>query len=176
MGRWLIVIIVFPSLFSACSPHIFPAKALEGVDPNFDFSQWRRMPNQSESRKIQLGGRILQTETVGDIVTIVALQLPIAEHPAYGPKTLGKRSGEFAIVYPGKVDSLFLQSGNRLIVIGHIRSRVRVEVDDLLRSLPTVTAQCIHFWNTGDRDISDFSASGAGYETLREETYCIAVP
>jgi starvation-inducible outer membrane lipoprotein len=167
---------IFSLLISACNPQLFPQGTLDGVDHNFNFSLWRTFPNQGEQQKVELGGRIVQSATTVDTVTIVALELPIVEHPVYGPMDNKKRSGQFAILYQGKIDSLLLQEGNRLIVVGHTRPPIRVEVDDILRSLPTVTAQCIHLWNTGGKDIADFAASGAGNELLREETYCATSP
>lgn len=157
----------------ACSaPHLFPSEVTEGVDANFDFSRWRVLPNQALERKIQLGGSIIQAEKKDSTVTIVATQLPIVEHPAYGPKDTGKRSGEFAITFQGAIESPFLQRGNRVIVIGTTSHAKVVSVDDLPRSLPTLTAKCLHIWNTGGRDIADFPSYGAGYETLEEETFC----
>lgn len=163
-------------LIGACKPQLFPPQTLDGVDHSFNFSRWRTYPNHTEQQKVQLGGRIVQSDTKADTVTIVAIQLPIVEHPAYGPKDTRKPSGEFAILYQGKIDSFLLQEGNRLIVIGHTRPPLRVEVDDILRTLPTVSAHCIHLWNTGGKDIADFAASGAGNEFLREETYCATSP
>ncbi|HEY6085024.1 MAG TPA: Slp family lipoprotein, partial [Nitrospira sp.] len=126
---------------TACShPQLFPSEAMEGVDPNFDFTRWRMMPNQAAEKKIQLGGRILQSQAKTDQVTIVVAQLPIVEHPAYGPKEVGRPSSEFAITYDGKIDSLFLQGGNRVIVVGTTRAAIVVPVDDLPRSLPSVAA------------------------------------
>jgi len=176
MRRLPVAAAMFLLLVGACKPQLFPPKATEGVDPHFDFSRWRIFPHQFQDHKIQLGGLILQSDTKTDIktntVTIVAIQLPIVEHPAYGPKDTKKRSGEFAILYRGKIEPVFLQAGNRLIAVGLTGAPVKVEVDDVLRSLPAMTAQCIHFWNTGGKDIADFGYSGAGYESLREETYC----
>jgi len=158
---------------AACSPmQLFPPEVMEGVDPNFDFSQWRMLPNQALERKIQLGGSIMQSERKDGNVTIVVTQLPIVEHPAYGPKNTGKRSGEFAITFQGKIEPPFLQRGNRLIVVGTTKTAKVVSVDDLVRSLPAVSAKCLHIWNTGGRDIADFPSYGAGYETLEEDTFC----
>jgi len=106
------------------------------------------------------------------VVTIVATQLPIVEHPAYGPKDTGKRTGEFAITFQGQIPSTFLQRGNRLIVVGVTKVAKVVSVDDIMRSLPSVSAKCLHIWNTGGRDIADFPSFGAGYETLEEQTFC----
>jgi hypothetical protein len=47
-----------------------------------------------------------------------------------------------------------------------------VSVDDVLRSLPSLEAHCMHIWETSDSDIADFMPSGAGYAVLEEETFC----
>jgi starvation-inducible outer membrane lipoprotein len=161
--------------FSACAPYqVFPPEVTNGVDPNFDFSRWRMLPNQAEERKIQLGGRTVQSETREGSVTIVVVQLPIVEHPAYGPKDSGGRSGEFAITYQGKIEASFLQTGNRVMVVGKTRPAKVVSVNDTPRSFPVVEAQCLHIWKTGGRDIADFPSYGAGYEPLEEQTFCVS--
>lgn len=171
------ILLCFLSNMSAClSTQFFPPEVVDGVDSNFDFSRWRMLPNQIEEHKIQLGGQIVQSDSKGDILRIVAIMLPIVKHPAYGPKDTKQRTGEFTILYHGKIDPLFLQEGNRLIVVGYTRPPIKVGIDDIPRTLPTMTAQCIHIWNTGGSEIADYSSSGAGYEALREETYCEGSP
>lgn len=167
------VILLTGTILVACAaPGVFPPDTLKGVDANFDFAHWRMVPNQADAKKIQLGGRIIQAETKGDSITIVTAQLPIVQHPAYGPKDTGKRSGEFAITYQGKIDPSFLQPGNRIMVVGTTHAPKVVSVDDLPKSLPTVMAACVHLWKTGGRDIADFPSFGGGYETLEEDTFC----
>ena len=174
---WAITLLAIVLGVGGCShPQIFPSDVMQDVDPSFDFSRWRSLPNQALERKIQLGGSILQSERKDGNVTIVARQLPIVEHPAYGPKDTGKLSGEFAIAFPGPVDPQFLRRGNRLIVVGTTKAPSVVVVDELPRNLPTMSAQCLHIWNTEGRDIADFQSFGAGYETLPEETYCRKAP
>jgi starvation-inducible outer membrane lipoprotein len=170
---WAIASFAMTIVVGACaSPNLFPSEVMEGVDPNFDFSRWRMVPNQALERNIQLGGSILQSERKDGGVTIVARQLPIVQHPAYGPKDTGKSSGEFAIAFPGSIDSPFLQRGNRVIVVGTTKAASVVQLDDLPRSLPTVSAKCLHIWSTEGRDIADFQSVGAGYNTLPEQTFC----
>ncbi len=171
-------LVVLGSLvLSACAPYrVFPPEVTKGVDQDFDFSAWRLTPNAKTDRKIQLGGRIIQADTKDGTVSIVAAQMPIVEHPAYGPKDTGKRSGEFAITYQGKIEPNLLQTGNRLIVVGTTQTTKVIVVDDIPRSLATVMAQCLHIWNTGGREIADFPSYGAGYETLEEQTVCTTHP
>ncbi len=171
------VIVLCSLLIGACaSTQVFPPEAMEGVDKNFDFTAWRMMPNAKAGKKIQLGGRIIQAEAKEGGVVLVVVQLPIVEHPAYGPKDNGKRSGEFVVSYQGKIDPSSLQPGNRLVVVGATQNAKVVMVDDIQRSLPSVAARCLHIWNTGGREVADFPSFGGGYEPLEENTFCTNAP
>jgi starvation-inducible outer membrane lipoprotein len=168
-----VLLVLWCTALSACAAHpVFPPKVLEGVDSNFDFARWRMMPNEAEGKKVQLGGQIVQSQTSGDTVTIVVSQMPIVEHPAYGPKDNGKNNGEFVITYQGQIKALNLQPGNRVIVIGTTRPSKVVTAGDFSRSFPIVAAQCLHVWNTQGRDIDEFPFFEAGYETLEQKTIC----
>lgn len=162
-------------MVSACasSSRVFPSKVMEGVDSNFDFANWHRMAEGSDSRKVQLGGRVVEAQSSRDGVAIVVSQLPIVQHPAYGPKDNRIDNGELVIVFHGTIDGADLQAGNRVMVVGVTRPRENVTVNDRSRNLPIVAAECLHFWNTQGREIADFPFSGgAGYVTLRQETVC----
>ncbi len=121
--------------------------------------------------KIELGGRILEAQTIGGTMTIVTGQLPIVRYPAYGPKQ-AKSKGEFAITFLGKISAPFRHPGNRLIAIGTTRGTKMAAIDDVVRSLPLIEATCLHIWKTGNVDIADYASSGAGYGILQEETFC----
>ena len=159
---------------AACSPvSLFPADVTNGVEKDFDFSVWRNIPNTKVGQKVQLGGRIVQVNSGNGSLTLIATQLPIVQQPAYGPKDTGRRSGEYAIVYNGSLDSKWVKPGNRLIVIGTTKEAKTVIVDDVQRSLPSLIAHCLHIWNTGGKEIAEFPYNaGGGYEPLEEETHC----
>lgn len=156
-----------------CAHQVFPPPLLKGVDHEFDFARWRMVPGHIQPTKIQLGGRIIETQVSDKTVLIIAAELPIVHHPAYGPKQ-GKSKGEFVITHQGKIEQKFLHPGNRLMVVGKTRGTKLVGVDDVPRSLPSLDAHCIHIWKTGHVDIADFASSGAGYGVLEEETFCRA--
>jgi starvation-inducible outer membrane lipoprotein len=155
-------------LVSACKPSVFPYKALDGVNDKFDFSQWELLPNQ---QKIQLGGRIIRTDMRGDSLAIVTTQLPIGDKPADGPQE-GPSQGIFVILFRTIVDPLFLREGNRVMVVGQTSTRLDIEVDHTMRSLPTIKALCVHFWNAGGEEIMIRGSSSSGNKILSELTYC----
>lgn len=168
-----VFLVLLCAAYSACAPQgVFPPKVTDGVDVNFDFARWRTMPNEAEGKKVQLGGRIVESQASGDMVTLVVSQLPIVDHPAYGPKDNGKNNGDFVITYQGQIEKLSLQPGNRVIVIGTTRSSKVVTIGDLSRNFPIVAAQCLHVWNTQGRDIDEFPFYEAGYVTLEQKTVC----
>lgn len=164
-------------LLGACAPHpLFPPETMTGVDREFDFSRWRLQSSAQTNRTVELGGRIVQADATDHGVVIIAAQLPIVEHPAYGPRESGKRNGEFVILYAGKIPSKSLQQGHRLIVVGRTAPPKLIPVDEVTRSFPAVDGHCLHIWNTGGRDIADFPSYGAGYEPLEEDTFCVSAP
>jgi hypothetical protein len=108
---------------------------------------------------------------------IVAEQLPIVNHPVYGPTEDIKSTGdhEFAFLYPGKLEMLDLMRGNRFIIVGTTTSRRPVLVDGIPKTEPFLIADCIHVWQTGGSEIAEFKEdAGAGYSPLPENTYCAA--
>ena len=168
-----IVLVIWLSLTSCAPLQLFPTEVADGVDKNFDFAAWRNMPNAKTGQKVQLGGRIVQTGSWDGAVAIIATQLPIVERPAYGPSDNQRRSGEFAIFYAGALDRKWLTPGNRLIVIGTTEQAKTVVVDDVKRSLPSLTAHCVRIWQTVGKEIADFPYNaGGGYEPLVQDTFC----
>jgi starvation-inducible outer membrane lipoprotein len=163
-------------LLEACGPFsLFPANVLKDVDTGFDFNAWRASPNANQGRKVQIGGRIIQAEPTAEGVLIVGEQLPIVEHPVYGPATPKKRFGvyEYAFLYPGKMEPTALLPGNRFIVVGTTQKARVVSVEGASKSEPYLIADCVHIWKTGEKDISDFPEVGAGYYPLESDTYCV---
>lgn len=172
--RW-ISLVIWLALTACALPQLFPKEVTDGVDPNFDFSAWRNMPNARTGQKVELGGRIVQADAADGGLVIIMAQLPIVEHPVYGPKDNGRRSGEFAVFYTGRLDEKWLIPGNRLIVVGTTEPSKAVVVDDVRRSLPTLTARCLHIWKTVGKEIAEFPYNtGGGYEPLERDTFCAA--
>ncbi len=163
-------------LLNACGPvTAFPPEITNGVDTNFDFNAWRAQPKTTIGRTVQLGGRIVQVNEETDRLVIIVAHLPIVERPAYGPRDNGKRAGEYAIFYSGRIIQKSLRPGNRLMVVGMTEPSQSVVVDEVQRSLPSLTARCVHIWNTGGKEIAEFPYNaGAGYEPLEENTYCLS--
>src|SRR5689334_21648468 len=93
-----LLVVICPCGWTACTSAlaIFSPEARKDIDREFDFLQWKTHPDQYESRKVELGGCILKAAAAAGHVIIVVAELPIVEHPAYGPKE-GKSQGQFAI-------------------------------------------------------------------------------
>lgn len=168
------IVLMIGLAVAACSPNrLFPEDVTAGVDEQFDFAAWRNLPNARIGQKVQLGGRIVQVDLRDDVVVIITTQLPIVDRPVYGPRDNRRRSGEFAVFYAGHLASKWLIPGNRLIVVGTTDQARAVVVDDVQRSLPSLTARCVHIWKTVGKEIADFPFNaGGGYEPLERESFC----
>lgn len=169
--RGLLIVVACCAQVSACSPSVFPYKALDGVNQDFDFAGWQLLQEPHPQQKVQLGGRIVQAEMKNDTVTITATQLPIPKDPTREPEEATSNS-QFLITYSAAIDPLVLRSGNKLIVVGETGSPGQIEAEKDVRLLPTITALCIHFWNTDGKAIVLRGSSSSGTKLLEELTYC----
>ena len=98
-------------------------------------------------------------------------------HPVFGPTENVKRTGdyEFAFLYPGEIESADLKNGNRFIIVGTTSQRRPVLVNGFPKTEPFLIADCIHVWQTGRTEISEFKEDvGGGFSPLPEKTYCAA--
>jgi starvation-inducible outer membrane lipoprotein len=161
----------------------FPSQVTEKVSPTFNFEAWRDAPPTNPAGKsdagltVELGGRVVQASKNGKGVVIVAEQLPIVQHPAYGPAEDVKRTGdyEFAFLYPGELEPQALRNGNRFVIVGTTTSRRPVVVNGVSKTEPFLVADCIHVWQTGRTEIAEFKEDvGGGFSPLPEKTYCVA--
>lgn len=169
---------------SGCAANtLFPPDVMENVSPTFHFEAWRDAGPTNESGKsdagikVMLGGRIVQATKNGKGIVIVAEQLPIVNHPVYGPTEDIKstRDHEFAFLYPGELEMLDLMRGNRFIIVGTTTSRRPVLVNGIPKTEPFLIADCIHVWQTGGAEIAEFKEDvGGGLSPLPEKTYCVA--
>jgi starvation-inducible outer membrane lipoprotein len=171
------------AVLSGCAANRpFPPEAMEKVSPTFQFEAWRDAGPSNEAGKsdagikVELGGRIVQATKNGKGIVIVAEQLPIVNHPAYGPTEDVNRTDdhEFAFLYPGELETLDLMKGNRFIVVGTTTSRRPVLVNGIPKTEPFIIADCIHVWQTGETEIAEFNEDvGGGLSSLPEKTYCV---
>jgi hypothetical protein len=173
------------AMLSGCAANTpFPPEVMEKVAPTFQFEAWRDAGPTNESGKsdaglkVLLGGRIVQATKDSKGLLIVAEQLPIVNSPVYGPaEGANHRSGdhEFAFLYAGGLESLDLMKGNRFIIVGTTTSRRPVLLNGIPKTEPFLIADCIHVWQTGGLEISEFKEdAGGGYSPLPEKTYCVA--
>ena len=177
------VLVFIGLILSACTlTPMFPAGVTRDVAGEFDFKDWKLqlyeqpLSGRALPRKVQLGGEIVHVERTPGGLLIVGNNLPIVEHPKYGPKRV-KRSGDsmFAIQFRLISDSTWLQRGNFFVVVGRPDGTKTVAIDDTVKSEPYLVAECIHIWKNQGRDIASFPfETGAGYYPLEEETFCDA--
>src|SRR6476646_12293161 len=137
------------AVLSGCAAHTpFPPEVMDKVAPTFQFEAWRDAGPTNESGKsdsgikVLLGGRIVQATKNGKGIVIVAEQLPIVNHPVYGPTEDVKRTGdhEFTFIYTGALELLDLMRGNRFIVVGTTTSRRPVLVNGITKTEPFLIA------------------------------------
>jgi len=161
-------------VFPACSTALFPPSVTHDVTP-MEFGVLQAQPDIFRGQVIQLGGRIVGAEKTQDGMLIRVQELPVNQHPIYGPSETLHPTAEFAILYPGKIDPAGVQYGNKLIVVALAKGSQPVSVDGVPRIELYVVARCMHVWKTGGYGyygIEDFPHTTDGYWPLEHQTYC----
>src|SRR5579883_1896154 len=99
----LIATLAVPVVLHA-APALFPSHITNDITPDVEFGVLKAKPDTYKGRAVQLAGRIMEVQEVDNGTLIVAKQLPVQEHPAYGPTETTNATGVIAVFYPGKVD------------------------------------------------------------------------
>ncbi len=159
-----------------CSaPSLFPPDATGNLD-QLEFGVLHAKPDVFTGRVVQLAGRIIGVQESPNGILIRAQELPINEHPVYGPAEMVQPMSEFAILYSGKVDPAGLWYGNKFVIVAVAQGAQRFAfLDETTRTIPYVVARCMHVWKTGEYGsyrIEDFPNTTDGYYPLERQTYC----
>lgn len=159
---------------SACSTPIFPAEVRRKVDTTLSFNDLTKNPDFYKERTVELGGRIVRSQSEEGEVSMLVRALPIRTEPVYGPFDSGRSPGLFVIRFVGKIGAQDVQDGNMIVVIGPVMGAVSTgTLTDLATRRLTVKAECFHVWRTQGDQIDEFPWLGhTRYWPLIEQTYC----
>lgn len=162
-------------VFAGCStPPLFPSTVTRDMaSPEFGVAQAKT--DVFNGRIVQLAGRIVGIEESEGGTIILARELPVEKHPAFGPTETDKPTSSFAVLYPGKVDRNALWFGNKFIVVAVAQGQKTVAIDGIPHTEPYVVARCMHVWKTGaysSYEIEDYPHLTDGYYPLEHQTYC----
>ncbi len=162
---------------ASAAPALFPPSVTSDTLRDMPFGVLQADADTYMGRALMLGGEIVGTELTDEGILILVKNLPVAEHPVYGPVETAEVTGEqFAILYPGRIDEEGLWFGNKVLVVAVVQgSKAMTIPDGIPRTQPYLVARCMHIWKTGEYgsyQISDFPHTTDGYYALPQETYC----
>ena len=164
-------------VLAGCStPPLFPPDTISDVASS-EFGVLHAKIDVFNGRVVQLAGRIVGVEESASGTIILAQELPVEKHPAFGPAETNKPASSFAVLYPGKVDRNALWFGNKFIVVAVAQGQKTLAIDGIPHTEPYVVARCMHVWKTGaysSYEIEDYPHLTDGYYPLEHQTYCVS--
>lgn len=171
-----LIAILSSSLIGCTTSSLFPETALQDVNRKMEFGVLQAHPDVYKGQVIQLAGRIIGVNQVREGTFLVVHQLPIVERPIYGPAESGARTGEFAVLFPGRLASVDAAPGNRVIVVGTIQGTQEITREGTSQKEPYLVARCLHIWETAGEEIYDYIVKHGGEEgdsSQIQQTYCV---
>lgn len=154
----------------------FPDTVVKDVNRKIEFGVLQADPDVYKGQVIQLAGRIIGVEQLEKGTLLVVHQLPIVERPIHGPAESGARTGEFAVLFPGRMAPVDAAPGNRIIVVGTIQGAQETLREGTLKKGPYLVARCLHVWETAGEEIYDYLVKHGGEEgdsSQIQQTYCV---
>jgi outer membrane lipoprotein len=162
-------------VLAGCStPPPFPPDTISDMASQ-EFGVLQAKTDVFKGRVVQLAGRIVGVEESESGTIILAQELPVEKHPAFGPTETNKPTPPFSVLYPGKLDRNALWFGNKFIVVAVAQGQKTLAIDGIPRTEPYVVARCMHVWKTGaysSYEIEDYPHLTDGYYPLEHQTYC----
>lgn len=171
-----LIAILCSSLIGCAASPLFPETALQDVNRKMEFGVLQANPDIYKGQVIQLAGRIIGVEQLKEGTFLIVHQLPMAEHPIYGPAESGARTGEFAVLFPGRMAPVDAAPGNRIIVVGTIQGAQETLREGTSQNEPYLVARCLHVWETAGEEIYDYLVKHGGEEgdsSQIQQTYCV---
>jgi starvation-inducible outer membrane lipoprotein len=158
----------------ACSAiPIFSPRVMEGVNEDFDAAVWWKTPNAVTGRKVELGGEMVQAEAKRGETFLIAAHLPIVDQLVYESFEEHRVGREYGIHYRATIDPKWLGAGNHMMVVGVTSQARTVVIRGVQRTVPFVTAECVHFWKSAGTPPPELPLAAAEkFASLDQTTYC----
>ena len=92
-------------------------------------------------------------------------------------KDFDNKKPRFLVFYSGTIESDFLWQGNEFLAIGETKgTQELVNVVGASHVVPYIEARCLHIWQTGSADLSEYTTADPltfRYPPPLERTYCL---
>ena len=171
--RRMVVLCCGMFFLQACAANpIFSPRVMDGVDETFDVDVWWKTPNAPAGRKVELGGQIVQGEVKNGETFLVVTQLPIVDQLVYESFEIHRPVKQYGIYYRATIDPKWLVPGNHMMVVGFISQARTVFVNGTQKTVPFVTAECLHVWKSAGTLPVLPLAEAKKFESLEHVTYC----
>ena len=145
----------------------FPKDDVRAVRTAAQFDALVQQAGRGERQPIKLAGRVVSVEVTDRGAVVLATWLPFPRHtslesaPSDSPSAQGRK---FVFLFPGTIRDPFTPNGvydpaagwegNRFLVEGAIAGAKTMTVDAVGEEKPllSVTARCVHVWETGQSE------------------------
>ena len=171
--------------FGCVEIQTFPDNGGPAIYQATNFGTLLTHPDQFQGQSVRIAGRIAGVELQDRGLLLIADWLVYPKNPNLRPenpstqdrKELDDNKPRFLVFYSGTIESDFLWQGNEFLVIGETKDpQELVNIVGTSRLVPYVEARCLHIWQTGSADLSEFTTADPltfRYPPPLERTYCL---
>ena len=184
-SRFFIISLPLLTYVACVEIQAFPDNGGPAINEAREFLSLSDHPEHYKGEPVRIAGRMVGIEQQDQGFVIIAdwMRFPKnpnlrPENPYPGDHRLGDyKKPRFLIFYSGTIQSDFLWQGNEFLAIGQVRrTREFVDLVGGSHGVPIIEARCIHVWQTGSADLSEYTTADPltfRYPPPLERTYCL---
>ena len=186
MKSCIIVITLLLILSSACVEiQTFPDNGGTAISEVKQFVSLSDHPAPFKRESVRIAGRMVGIERQSQGYLIIADWMTFPKNPNLRPhrpdteehRKENRQKLRFLAYYTGTIEPGFLWQGNEFLAIGKTKgTQELVNVVGASQVVPYIETRCLHIWQTGSADLSEFTTADPltfRYPPPLERTFCL---
>lgn len=186
MNLWPVIPFFLSFACLACVEiQTFPDNGAPAIDQPEEFTALAAHQERFKGQSVRIAGRIAGVEPQQGGLLIIAEWLLFPKNPNLRPETphpgdqrgVDNKKPRFLVLYAGTIESDFTWQGNEFLAIGEPKgTQELVNIVGTVDVVPYIEARCVHVWQTGSADLSQYTLSDPltfRYPPPLERTYCL---
>lgn len=158
MKRLLYAMMPVWLLMAGCA-HVISDQSMRLVDRTITFNRLRENPDAFGGKYVLVGGIIASVKNTNAGGQLEVVQLPLDSSGT--PEDSYASGGRFLAVSPGFLDALIYKQGRMVTLVGEVKGKRVMPLDEVEYGYPVVAMKEIYLWKEYERE--RYPYSGPGY-------------
>lgn len=147
MKKLIVLMLLAFTALAGCA-HVISDESRRLVDPTLSFARLREDPDSHIGRYVMLGGMIAGVKNAREGSQLEAVQVRLDDSGT--PEDSFRSEGRFIATSDKFLDSMIFKPGRLITVVGEVKGKKIMPLDEVEYTYPVVAIREIHIWKDYD--------------------------